>query len=315
MVSFVKKDFDILKKKYQVKPYCYNGRFRGIFDIPRIFFGVLFSDVNFSWFAYTQAYYAVFFSKILKKKSIVIVGGFDVAEEETDTKSFSFRRIREIKFILNNADIILAVSNRLKEKALNYSDRKDIKVIYHGFDYDYFKPSSEKCKIVITIGYLVKDYILRKGLSTFVKSAKYLPDVNFYIIGKPLDDSIVYLKSIATENVKFTGWVSEEKLLYFMQKATVYVQVSDHEGFGCSLAEAMLCESIPVVTNRGAIPEVVGDTGLYVSYNDPKATANAINTALKSNNGEQARNRIKNLFPLEKREKEILKIVEDSIEN
>lgn len=310
MASFVKKDYNILKKQYKVKSYCYNGRFRGIFDIPRIFLGVLTSDINFSWFAYTQAYYAVLFSKILKKKSIVIIGGFDVAEEETNNKLFSQRRIHEIIFILNNADKILPVSNRLKEKAIYYTKRKDIEVIYHGFDYDYFKPSRRKCEMVITVGYLIADNLLRKGLLAFVQAAKYLPGIDFYLIGKPLDDSITYLKSISTENVKFTGWVSDEELLKYMQKAKVYVQVSDHEGFGCSLAEAMLCESTPVVTNRGAIPEVVGDTGIYAPFNDANATAEAIRLALGFNDRKAARERVKKLFPIENREKALLKIIE-----
>jgi len=29
-----------------------------------------------------------------------------------------------------------------------------------------------------------------------------------------------------------------------------------------ALAEAMCCECVPVVTKKGALPEVVGDTGL-----------------------------------------------------
>jgi len=76
-----------------------------------------------------------------------------------------------------------------------------------------------------------------------------------------------------------------------------------------SLAEAMLCKCVPVVTNRGAIPEVVGDTGFYVPYGDPKATAEGINKALNSNLGKQARQRILTHFPVQKREEELLKIL------
>ncbi len=96
-----------------------------------------------------------------------------------------------------------------------------------------------------------------------------------------------------------------------MQRAKVYVQVSAHEGFGCSLAEAMLCECVPVVTDRGAIPEVVGDTGFYVPFGDSKVAATKIKDAMMATkNGKRARERIVNLFPLQKRERDLVKEID-----
>jgi len=309
MVEFVKKDYKILNNEFNVKKYCYSGRKKGLLDIPPLCHGILKSDVNISWFAYTQAYYAVKLSKIFKKKSIVIVGGFDVAEESNPEKVLSYKRQKQLHYILENANVIIVISKHLKEKVLNYSNREDIKLIYHAFDYNHFKPAGLKENIVITTGYVKKDNLWRKGHETFVRSAKYLPDVKFILIGKHLDDSIEYLKSIATPNVEFTGWVTDEKLLEYMQKAKVYVQVSYHEGFGLSLAEAMLCECVPVVTEKGAIPEVVGSCGYYVPFDDPKSTAETIERALDSDIGKKARDRIKLLYPLEKRERELIESV------
>ena len=76
------------------------------------------------------------------------------------------------------------------------------------------------------------------------------------------------------------------------------------------MAEGMLCGCVPVVTDRGAIPEVVGDTGFYVPYGDPEATAEAIKEALNSNKGKQARERIKKMFPIERRERELISEIE-----
>lgn len=314
MVSFVKKDYEILKRHYILKAYSYKGWKRGLLDIPKILYDVLATDLNISWFAYSQSYYAVFFSRLFRKKSIIIIGGFDVSAEETHNKKIHPTIEKQLKYSLNNADVLLAVSERIKNKAMQYTKREDIKVIYHGFDHEYFKPRGEKEDIAISIGYVKKDNLWRKGHETFVKAAQYLPEVRFVLIGKHLDESIVYLKNIATPNVEFTGWASDEKLLEYMQRAKVYVQVSYHEGFGLSLAEAMLCECVPVVTDRGAIPEVVGDTAFYVPFDDPKATANAIKEALKLENGKKARERIKTLFPLEKREKELISAVDELFE-
>lgn len=80
-----------------------------------------------------------------------------------------------------------------------------------------------------------------------------------------MDDSIDYLKSIATPNVEFTGFVAEDELIKWYQKAKVYNQPSWHEGFGISVAEAILCECIPVVSDCGALPEVVNRSRAFYS--------------------------------------------------
>ena len=86
-----------------------------------------------------------------------------------------------------------------------------------------------------------------------------------------------------------------------------------YDSFGMALAEAMACVCIPVLTNSAALPEVVGDVGFYVPYGDEKATAEAIEEALKSDKGEEARERIKMMFPVreERREKELIQIIRE----
>jgi len=92
----------------------------------------------------------------------------------------------------------------------------------------------------------------------------------------------------------------------------VYAQFSFHEAFGCSVAEAMLCNCIPVVTAGTSLPEVVGDAGFTVTHWDEKEAAEAIKKALDAPDelGEKARERILTEFPLKKREKELIKRIE-----
>ena len=55
---------------------------------------------------------------------------------------------------------------------------------------------------------------------------------------------------------------------------------SHHEGFGLPALEAMAL-GVPVVTsNRGALPEVVGDAGILVDAEDRGALAAAIRAVL-----------------------------------
>ena len=310
-ISFVRNDAEILSTEFMVEKILFVGRKKNIHDlfytIIKIFIGVLRNNFCFCWFADSRAFFTVFFSRLFRKKSIVVIGGYEVAKiPEINYGGALIRTSRfNVNFILKYADKILAVSqNTYKEILKNYHPKSidKIRVVYNGIDIIKFTPSKSKKKLIITVGFIKKSNLQRKGLETFVKAASLLPDEKFVLIGKYRDNSIDYLKSIATSNVTFTGFVSDEMLLDYFQNAKVYVQVSAHEGFGISLAEAMLCECVPVVTDRGAIPEVVGNTGYYVPYDDPEATAEAIKEALNSDKGTETRQRILDNYSLKKRE-------------
>jgi glycosyltransferase involved in cell wall biosynthesis len=166
--------------------------------------------------------------------------------------------------------------------------------------------------MVLSVGIVDQPNIWRKGHEPFVRAAAHLPEVEFVLVGKWKDGAIDDLRSIASENVTFTGWVPDEALLEYYRDASVYVQASAHEGFGLSVAEAMLAGCVPVVTRRGSLPEVVGDCGFYVESQSPRELAAAIEEALNAPGEfrQQARDRILTQFPLEKRAESIYQIVD-----
>ena len=310
--SFVKNDYEILSKHFDVIKVNY----RQIWDVYKIMMAVMRSDVSFTWFAGGHAFIAVLFSKIFRKKSIVIAGGGDVAAVPEIDYGGMRRNKRSryfAKFVLKHADIILAVSEFTKREVLEYAKPKNLMVVYNGVDIEKFNPNEEKEDIALTVGGIDELTIKRKGFETFVKVAKYLPDIKFVLLGKHIDNSIDRLKFIATPNVEFTGFVSDEELFKWYQKAKVYCQLSYYESFGMAPAEGMACGCVPVVADRGALPEVAGDTGFYVPYGDPKATVEAIEKALNSseNLARKARERIKNLFPIKGRAEKLIELINE----
>jgi glycosyltransferase involved in cell wall biosynthesis len=62
--------------------------------------------------------------------------------------------------------------------------------------------------------------------------------------------------------------------------AAVLVLPSFYEGFGFPPLEAMACGVPTVVSNRGSLPEVVGETGLMIDPDDPDALADALRRML-----------------------------------
>lgn len=311
--SYVRRDLEILQKHFNVRPLQLNlniipKSWKDPFALVELYRNIKWADVVFSWLLNLNTFYIELFRTVSRKKSIIISGADAVVYVPEIDYDF-WRRLRKfagLKFLLKHPTRILAVSESNKTEALKHSNSNNIKLVYNCIDSEKFQPSGPKEDLVLTVGAVCSGYIVRKGLDTFVKAAKYLPNAKFVLVGKHEDQSINYLTSLEDPNVEFPGFVSKEQLLQYYQKAKVYCQLSAHESFGVALAEAMSCGCVPVVTKRYALPEVVGDTGFYVPYGEPESSAEMIKKALQSNKGPAARERIKTLFPINAREQKLL---------
>jgi len=314
----MQQDLDLLKKQFEVRVVnvCLDvGDIRGTLATPlRLILGIAWANAIFCWFASREAFLTLLLSRIYNKKTAVAVGGADVTAipelgygAALDKKTHFYQ-----KFVLRRAAKVLPDSRDAEKGALGLTaNASKVELIYLGIDTQKFHAQVSKKDIAITVGVVNHSNLKRKGFETFVKSAAYLPNIEFVLIGRFADNSIRYLRSIAPRNVKFTGFLREDELIKSYQEAKVYVQVSAHEAFGAALAEAMASECVPVVTDKGAIPEVVGGAGIYVPYQDPMATAEGIARALKSDKGTIARQRIEKMFSIEKRQEGLINAIRD----
>ncbi|MFQ5762962.1 MAG: glycosyl transferase family 1, partial [Candidatus Bathyarchaeia archaeon] len=127
--SFVRNDYDILSKHFDVERF----QWRGKRDVPRLAESVRKCDVTFSWFANDHAAVAVFLSRRFRKKNIVVVGGGDVAyAPEIDYGRFTQSKLKRCLslYALGNADLILPVSNFTKTEVLRWVKPKRMEVVY-----------------------------------------------------------------------------------------------------------------------------------------------------------------------------------------
>lgn len=74
----------------------------------------------------------------------------------------------------------------------------------------------------------------------------------------------------AADRVVLLGEPSDEQLAALMAGADAFCLPSLYEGFGLTALEAMACGTPVVVSDRGALPEVVGEAGVVV---EPSAAA------------------------------------------
>ena len=77
-------------------------------------------------------------------------------------------------------------------------------------------------------------------------------------------------------HVEYRGYVPTEDREALFKGAQAFVLPSFDEGFGIPALEAMSAGVPVVVSNRGALPEVVGDAGLFLDPDDAESLAAAL---------------------------------------
>jgi glycosyltransferase involved in cell wall biosynthesis len=315
--AFIQADLDILMRHFDVRVLDLGGVRKNagglLGTMWKLMWGTLWADITFAWFAERHAKWMIRLSRILRRPTIVVVGGYEVARvpEIGHGSLLDPKKTKMVKYILDRADRALPVDESLKVDAIKNLgvDGANIQTIHTGHDPEKFKPSGQKENMALTVGFVDKVTVRRKGLDVFVEAAKYLPEVKFVLVGSSPDGTLDALKAGASPNVEFVGFVPHDQLVSYYQRAKVYCQLSLYEGLPNALCEAMLCECVPVGTKVSGIPTVMGDTGFYTLVRDAKAAAEAIKQALASNRGKDARARIIDQFSVEKREKELLAVI------
>jgi glycosyltransferase involved in cell wall biosynthesis len=310
---FVAVDRDLLRERYAIQEWFVRGRAINLLATWR---AVRRADLVFGWFASWHTLFPVLFARLLGKPSLIVVGGYDVANvpEAGYGSQRSRFKWRVVKLITHNASRLLAFSESARNEGIQRTMAHPSKVarLYLGVPANEIPHVQRDPSLAITVGGVGQTNLLRKGLLPFVQAAAYLPDLQFTLAGKWFDGSLETLRAAAGANVTFTGYLSVADLQALYARASLYVQASLHEGFGMSVAEAMLAGCIPVVTHVGSLPEVVGDCGFYIADNSPQAVAAAIQQALRADEElrQRARERVLTHFSMEQRRQGLFEAVD-----
>jgi glycosyltransferase involved in cell wall biosynthesis len=313
LTEFVRLDLEELRKHYEVTELYEKSRF---VNPAAIWKQVKKHDLVFGWFASWHTFLPLMMASISHTPSVLIVGGYDLANmpeigyghQRGGLKKWISRRTMLLasRLVTNS---IYSRDEAIKNAAVPI---EQVSAFYHGVP-DQFGalPQEPRARMALTVGNVDRGNLQRKGHEPFVRAAALLPDVNFVVVGNWKDDAIEHLRSIATANVTFTGRVSNEGLLGYYRKASVYVQASLHEGFGLSVAEAMLAGCVPVTTGAGALPEVAGECGVRLRAADPAEIARAVQKALAYPDEARSaiRARILEKFPMSKRREQLEQLI------
>ena len=136
-------------------------------------------------------------------------------------------------------------------------------------------------KLLFFIGRLSPHKNVHILLKIFDLVNEKIPNTKLLIAGKPtFKNYFDRLKSVANNNVIFTGFIDEEELQYYYAACDLYVTASLWEGFNLPIAEAQACGKKIVAFDIGPHHEVVKN-GVLIKKDDINWFANAIIKLLK----------------------------------
>ena len=304
--EFYKQDIDALKALGHEVVVC--TRYA---EIPWNF------DAIFVWW-WTYALVPVLLCRLLNRPCI-ITGTFNFRFPADFPGNDYFSRPRWQRFLISRAakycSLNLFVSRLELEQCSQQFGLRNARYYPHCLGEDYvLGPADERRVALSNVAWSGRRNLERKGIPDLLRALHLLKGrgcvVETYLAGVE-GDGAAHLRELICRNeleeqVHYLGGVSRAEKIRMLRRNELYVQPSRYEGFGLGILEAMGCGACVVVCDVGAVREVVGDCGLYVSPGSPEELALVIervlnDEALRRELQDRGSTRAKELFGYEKK--------------
>ena len=101
---------------------------------------------------------------------------------------------------------------------------------------------------------------------------------------------------MASDNIHFLGYLNQEEIISWLDRAKVHVLPSWFETTGLSTMEAIARQCNVVITRKGDTVEYFDDLAYYCDPSKPKSIRKAIEKALRNPINEKLINKVKENF-------------------
>jgi glycosyltransferase involved in cell wall biosynthesis len=311
---FVRHDHALLSEHHTLTEWYQPQR---TFNVVELAKQVARHDLIYGWFASWHTFTPVLLAKWLRKPTVIVIGGFEIArlpEIDYGSQRGGFKQW-VTRTVLRLADQLITCSTTAKEEAIRNADADAQKItpIYPFVETIPTQVNPDRQRQVITVGGVSQSNLLRKGLIHVARAAEQLPEWRVTIAGSLLDPAAA--QTLRLPNVELTGRLAEPDLIQLYTHASVYVQASAHETFAVSAVEGMAYGCLPVATRAGALPEVLGEHAVYLDSTAPRSVADAIHAAAaKPFSARQAAHQsVRARFTRELRLKAVQSVIEKAI--
>ena len=153
-------------------------------------------------------------------------------------------------------------------------DQKVNSVIWLGCSFNTSQmPRNEKKHQFLFLGARngYKNFIT--AINAFIYHSQSFEDAQLTVVGSaptPCEQEIVNSNKI---NVRWLTYSTDEVLKELYQESIALLYLSNKEGFGLPLVEAMSMGCVPLAGNHSSLSEVLGNGGVYVDQKDPRDVA------------------------------------------
>lgn len=172
-----------------------------------------------------------------------------------------------VRASIQNATLVVAPSHAMLVALLrHYGPAKASAVIPNGRDFPKLLPSPAEKKahseaLIFAAGRVWDD---AKNISALAAIAGSLP-WPVYVAGEQTDPNG---GAVAVEGVQCLGFLDNDALEHWLERATIYVAPAHYEPFGLSILEAARAGCALVLGNIKSLREIWGDAAEYVDPNN-----------------------------------------------
>ena len=214
---------------------------------------------------------------------------------ELATPEWRDKRQARIRQTLARADLVIVYSNSgaaAVQRLLGFPAER-VRVVPIGVDTEHFHPvppdqrraalqafELDERPYVLHVGAFSARKNQRGALAAFARAG--LPDEWALVLVGPSGEDADALRHLARElgldesRLRLPGWVGGAEYRALLSGATISVCASLHEGFGIPVIEAQACGAPVLCSDRGALPETLGECGVLVDVTDEAAFAAAL---------------------------------------
>lgn len=230
-------------------------------------------DVCITFFGIPSGPIALYLKKKYHLPYILRLGGGDIPGAQKRFKYMYKLLSPFVRSIWKNATHLIANSEGLRKRALQFEDDYDIKIIENGVDCSFFYPKPTEPQELIQILF-VSRLIESKGLQFIIP---LLNDVNAYVqmkCGKSICLRVIgdgpYRKNLeelvrqtgCSHIVRFEGRKAKDQVRQYYQSSDLFLLPSLSEGMPNVVLEAMACGLPILMTPCEGSSELVTDNGI-----------------------------------------------------
>ena len=244
-------------------------------DVAHIFFGI--PDGPIGWLL----------KRVYGLPYLISLRGADVPSDEVKRFAKHYKVLRPlVRWLWHDADALVAVSNGLRDFAVETTPDLPFQVIPNAIELSVFTPPLHRNADGPVKLLFVGRFNAFKNVETLVEAVSRLKDMevaNFelHLVGdgerRATVERMVVEKGL-TKHVRLLGWVDRSSIVERYRQADLFVTATTWEGMPNTVLEGMACGLPVIATKASGLEELVKDgcNGYLVNINDAAALADRI---------------------------------------